>query len=209
MEIRNRKKKDKMSKDKATFIILIFIVITSCNLLKANKTKHIANFNITDFNTNSINGQRNFINHNGDYVQQFTSTSEASNFVERRRFKNSSYGIYSEFANDGHLLREGNTFYDYFIGTHHFFDKSGNVIKTENLDQGFQFSIAQLIQKFKTDYHLDLSTRQNEILVVRQFDPPTYKVYVREKNYLMNRRVIIIDGNDGGVNLDTTITLLK
>ena len=187
-------------------------------------------FDIDQFNKNNDDGMYLFTTSDSIEVKQVVNSDRSSGKVnhynEHRNYINSPYTYYNRYDASGNLTLTSTSFIGVQIGIAKWYDTLGNVIKEEDADIGYPFSIDMLIHKMKEEYGVDLLNwrgyinrgQDEEYLHI-----PTYEVYsIVEETVPYNRarnngevlyynrtyrKAYLIDGNTGVVLYITDMPL--
>ena len=190
----------------------------------------IKKFDIDRFNKNNDDGIYQFTTSDSIEVKQVIdnfSSGIVDGYFEHRNYINSTYTYYNRYDASGNLTLTSTSFSGVQIGIAKWYDALGNVIKEEDADIGYPFSIDMLIHKMKEEYGVDLLTRGSGYINRYQDEEylhsPIYKVYsILEETVPYNRarnngevlyynrtyrKVYLIDGNTGVVLYITDMPL--
>ena len=97
---------------------------------------------------------------------------------------NSAYTDIKVFNYDGNLIANFLNFYNITIGVSKEYDGKGNVTKQHNQDNGFAFSVDDLIKKMRDEFKVDITNTRQVLHVSRGIDTfseqgiPFYGLYV-------------------------------
>jgi len=170
------------------------------------------NFNTKEFYAKSDGYKYQFIDDDGMKVEQTLnigfSPEEVVGYFEYRRFPFSAYRFYSEYDANGNLTLTATAFFGITSGFACYYNKSGEVIKKENLDVQFKFSIDDLIAKMKNEYDLDVV----DIRICVDIERGVYKNHKNKPLYGVYLPIIpvgqrfcyVIDGDTGETLYSTT-----
>ena len=99
-------------------------------------------------------------------------------------------------------LMKGFLFCSMAIGSWEYFDTNGELIKKKDMNEGFTFSLDDLIKKMKQDYQIDLCDKTNNISIIRgYFDGHQCYQIVIPTSFEDEYKVYKIDGFTGEVLL--------
>ena len=84
------------------------------------------------------------------------------------------------------------------------YDENGQIISKVNNEEGFIFTIDQLIDKVKRDFNVDITTPMKGLLFRKSIagDPPLYHLYIPTYEGSEEKRLLLFDGNTGKVIKD-------
>jgi uncharacterized protein YxeA len=170
-------------------------------------------FNIKEFDAKGDGNDYHFVDSNGMEVKQrlfdeFPS-GKVTNYVENRNYPNSAYKFYSEYDANGKLLKTSISFYGMVVGFMCFYNTAGEIIKKEDWDMPYKFSVDNLIDKMKTEYDIDIVDTKicNDILrgvYEKHGNNPLYDVYLYGHPMKYQLICYVIDGNTGETLFTTT-----
>ena len=177
----------------------------------------IKEFDIKKFNAKC--GERSsyhFVDENGMEVEQwvndeFSPRRRVFGYTEKRRFPNSAYMFYSEYDANGKLIKTHISFHGMVTEFIYFYNTDGEIIKKEDRDMPYKFSIDNLIRKMEKEYNVDIVDTRicNRVLrgVYGEYNNiPLYEVCL----FGISRTQVIcylIDGNTGETLFTTTRNL--
>ena len=173
----------------------------------------VKQLNIKEFNAKRNSSNCYFIDDNGIAVEQTVSTKfpsgEVTDYIENRKFSNSGYEFYSEYDASGKLVKTLVSFYGMETGFMCFYNLLGEIIKKEDLDIHYKFSIDGLIDKMKAEYKVDITDTRICFNVVRGIyekhnDIPLYSVYLYGVPVRSQLICYVIDGNTEKTLFTTT-----
>ncbi len=147
-----------MENAKKVVLILLLLVLLSCNVQNKNKQNHgaqkhteivIDTFDIETFNKNKVNDEYNFVLDNGTKFRQTSSESSYSEYITppkpelfiefRGYYKNGSLKRYSiRYPNNFQKIRKE-------------YDETGKLIEAINYDIPFKFTFEQLLALLKKE----------------------------------------------------------
>lgn len=105
------------------------------------------------------------------------------------------------------LKREGISFINMPVGIHKFYDENGNLLKETDFDQGFNFTVDNLISKFKKDLKIDLNSEIEGLTIGRGIKNYYIRIPQSPTEYSEYKyREILIDGTNGSIMSDKIIT---
>lgn len=163
-------------------------------------------FDIKKFNEHKKGTNWQFVKPDGTKVLQ---TEYQSGYVEKTSTIDSPYSYYKEFDLQGRLVLKMVEFYRNFVGKRTYFDPAtGKIIKEEDYDKDFTFSIDDLTQKMEKEFHFDIMNKNETFYVTRVLDDSNgikafYEVYqIKDK---MSYQAYLIDGNNGQLLYTITI----
>ena len=112
------------------------------------------------------------------------------------------YILYKSYFPNKSLKVIGRRFYDFYIGKWQVYDENGKLIKEEEEDAPYKFSVDQLIKKIKKEYDLDIEKNTKTTIVDRWLAPelnkkPFYSVSFRGKEGSTKWDYILVDGSTG------------
>lgn len=162
-------------------------------------------FNIKGFNAKNKNGEYNFVE-GGMEVNQMENVEyplgKVNGYYEYRKYPNSAYEFFSEYDVNGFLLHTLITFYSIEFGIVKYYDRSGSIVKEENLDIPYKFSIDDLINKMKAEYDVNITDSRICVGVDRGIEEkynnnPLYCVYINADPTGRQQVCYVIDGFTG------------
>ena len=138
-----------------------------CNEKKYHEpeTKINMKFDTVQFKQANRYGKYSFIDTDGMEVTQRVSTEfpsgKVEKYIENRSFPNSPYRFYSEYDDKGNIIKYIKSFSAFHIGVGLYYDSVGNIVKEENFDAPYPFSVNDLINKMREEYGADLLNKNN------------------------------------------------
>lgn len=200
---------------KVIFLGLIFSVLR-CEAQyksyagKQTKITTMAKLYNKSFDEIQVNGKANFILPNGNSVSQRIS---GDTYIEDIKIKDTPFMIQNVYSkSNGAIQSSVETFYNFPIGIRKLYGGNGNVINEIDCDKPFQFSIDDLALKIKNEFNIDIMKENKYVdisrtLLLRDSTPLEYQVSFptnQNAEFLYgDRRVILVDGNDGKILSDT------
>ena len=193
-------------------VIIILFFLSDCRAQKENgpssnlKSDTMEIFNVREFQQHQEDGEYVFNLPDGSEVYQIEDKDSSEYFEEIHQPDKPFTLVRTYYMNNGNLKSKGEKFYNFPIGTWHYYDERSNLIKEINWEKSFVFSIADLYRKMK-EYQIDIMNTESGVNVARSEEPsPYYRISspVEEGNY-MDLRIIKIDGVNGKTILDTIV----
>jgi hypothetical protein len=173
----------------------------------------VKQFDVKTFNAKNLYGTYRFTDEDGMEVEQTVDeefpSGKVKGYYEYRRFPLSAYRFYSEYNANGSLIQTVTVFFGIECGFAISYNTSGKIIKKENLDVPFKFSIENLIAKMKDEYDLDVV----DISICADIDRGVYRKYKNKPLYGVYLHGIpptgqlfcyVIDGDTGETLYSTT-----
>jgi len=173
----------------------------------------IKELNIKEFNVKRNGNNYHFVDDNGMEVVQIVNTEfpsgKVTGYIEKRKFPNSAYMLYCEYNVNGALVKTLISFHGMEAGFMCFYDVSGEIIKKEDLDILYKFSIDNLIDKMRMEYDIDIVDTKICINVSRGVykkynNNPLYCVYINGDIISGQFICYVIDGDTGETLFTTT-----
>jgi hypothetical protein len=122
-------------------------------------------FDIIRFENNNKYNKYRFVDSDGMEVFQWAITEfpsgKVEEYIEERNFPNSPYTFYSEYDDKGNIIKYIKLFSGFHIGIGLYYDSTGNIVKEEDFDAAYPFSVDDLINKMKEEYDADLLNNNN------------------------------------------------
>lgn len=149
---------------------------------KVQENVNMEQFDIERFNQNKDGYTWSYTLSNGIKIRELESHGDG--YRVETVLPNSAYTRRKLFNYDGYLIAENLQFFNFFIGAAKTYDGKGHLIKEQNQDEGFDFSLDQLIKKMADDYGIDITDTRQTFRVNRWIDEldgkpfPVYDVYV-------------------------------
>lgn len=197
--------------------IILLLMMCLCQLNCSKKT--IFNINIKSKKTNLMkeNEKRDFeknkiIDQNNNFSYTYKVNDSLVHIIEypdsflKSVKKNDNYR--SDYIYDkktGLITKDKFYFLDAPVGIHNDYDKDGNIIKSLNVDEGYIFTIQQLIDKMLNEYNIDLNEKNNSIRfykLLTEDNLPRYYLYYLLNDKYGSKRLFIIDGITGDIISD-------
>ena len=172
----------------------------------------IKQFNIKGFNAKNKRGEYNFVDDGMEVLQMKNveyPSGKVNGYYEYRKYPNSAYEFFSEYDVNGFLLHTIVTFHSIEFGIVKHYDSSGNIVKEENLDIPYKFSIDDLIDKMKAEYDVNITDSRICVSVDRGIEEkynsnPLYDVYINADPTGRQQICYVIDGLTGETLFTTT-----
>jgi len=196
---------------KNMILFAFLILFNSCNAqknnnIKNNKVKYYNTDQYKDWKVDSAYASSQSNNHK--YLMKGNDRQEISTFEEHGvlLIKSSNiinpYCYYKYYSLKSKILvDESIEFYSSLTGISKEYDENGKLIKEKNWDTPYQFSIEDLIKKFKIEYNIDIENRKNVRNVYRAEHSKTLGIpiyHVVLKTEAENKWIeYLIDGNTG------------
>jgi len=164
----------------------------------------VMKFDIKAFNANNKYGVYKFIDTNGMEVEQHVlrkfPSGETESYYEYRCFPDSPYKFYSDYDDKGNIIEYIKSFSTFHVGIGLHYDSIGNIVKEEDFDLPYKFSLEDLIDKMKEEYDVDLLSKKtgsvNRFLEQEHLGIPVYIVNCRITDTPF-KHVYIINGTTG------------
>ena len=172
----------------------------------------VKELNIKEFNAKSKRGKRNFVD-GGMEVEQWVDdefpSGKVIGYIENRKYPNSAYKFYSEYDENGKLVKTSISFYGMITGFVCVYNTVGETIKKEDWDIPYKFSIDDLIDKMRTEYDIDIADTRICNSIDRGVDEeynntPLYNMYLFGDPIKYQLICYVIDGNTGETLFITT-----
>lgn len=192
--------------------MLVIVCQLGCNgqkkeeKVKSDNSKVMEKFDVIRFKENKSGDE--YVYNENDTIVKLYETDEC--YMKQLSFKqkNFKYNFCYDKASSS-LISEFSFFYKMPIGTWKEYDLKGNTIKSKNYDEGYPFTVDELILKLKSELNIDLNdNKENQFETTslhRMFDKETHKnayfINIRAGNE-GSHRLIKIDGEDGQVLAD-------
>jgi len=196
-------------------ILVAFVlsfVLTSCNSQSVKNTTKSQNnvkkdtmerFNKALFDQKKIDGHYEFTLDDGTIIKQWEEPSEY--YAEQTIDPKSNFTVFKEFYfTSGILKLTGKEFYGFPVGIWKEFSEKGELIKEENEDAPFKFSIYDLHEKLKK-MGIDIMKPGTGVSVARTVEPiPKYNVsHPIAPNDYSATKIMVFDGTDGKLITET------
>lgn len=195
------------------FLLLIFVCQISCTGQKKESTQKkvksskiikkriMKKFDIKMFNEKQSNGK--FVSERNDSIVELIDDGNC--FREIIRKKNENFEYYSEYDKNNHqIVKEGKMFSKFPFGKHKTYNDKGEIVKEEDYDKDYPFSIDDLILKMKKDFKIDININKEKLSVnrfIKDVDKkPYYRIVYPLDNYSF--RLIIVNGVTGDIYED-------
>jgi len=169
-------------------------------------------FDIKKFNAKSNgNIDYQFVDNNGMEVYQLLDeeypSEKVNGYYEKRKYPNSAYTFVSGYDASGLLTHTITRFYDVQFGTIKYYDNSSKVIREDNLDIPYKFSVDDLIDKMKKEYDIDILNTKLIRNIKRYFEEKInmvfYEVMIWDLVIDGIMHIYLINGNTGETLLIT------
>ncbi|MES2573601.1 MAG: hypothetical protein V4572_01540 [Bacteroidota bacterium] len=196
----------KTQSHKIISLIIVFLLCISCNnnttdIEKLN-TKTTEEFDLKRFHDNKTNNVYEYVVN--DTIVKLYEEKEC--YKKEVSIYNGSFKytfVYNKTTNS--LVNESGYFYGLPIGVWRNYDENGNLIKSENYDEGFDFTVKDLIVMLKKELQIDLINNEYQSLFVnRDLEKRFY--FIDSYYYLIqiDYRTIKVDGKTGVIISDET-----
>ncbi|RYE24063.1 MAG: hypothetical protein EOP45_06215 [Sphingobacteriaceae bacterium] len=195
-------------KSKYFLLLLITFNLLSC---KVKRTDHplylerkqiIQTSDLQKLQESNIIGYVSFINNEGNNVKL---TDNDDNYQESVKISENPFGITYKYDKNSLALRsETMMFYDNPVGFIKEYDQQGNIVNQINNDDGWDFSVTNLIDKMNNDFHINLMKVALKLSVTRNADVSA-NVFEYHIFYPLNSttfRYFKINGKNGAVISD-------
>ena len=198
---------------KTTILILLFLIIAckaqnSDNLLKNKQMEYsflnkYKDWEIDDNYFSSIDNTHKFYKKEDKRVK--ITLLETYSFIKESSVINPYSCIFVYDTKKEFLIASAKYFYNVEIGVGKQYDNIGKLIKEEDYDKGYSFSIENLVQKISNEYHINLEDIREEAFVKRrkEKDELYYEVHIKDKKLFDKYRYILVDGKEGTILFDT------
>jgi hypothetical protein len=145
-----------------------------------------------------------------DTVYTLASTGNDNEYCQSIKAINKNFkDIFIYDKSTLNLKREGLIFLKMPIGIHVFYDEKGKVNKQIDFDEGFTFTIDDLILKMKKNFNIDISQELKGLEISRGINQensiPSYNIFIRLDNILSKNRHIEVDGRTGEIISDKIV----
>lgn len=176
-----------------------FLSVSAKEYMPIEEEYKMQSLDITEFNKNAKGFEWLFTKPDGTSVLQ---TKFTKSYVEKIQSINTPYTYYNEYDLQGRLIIKSTEFYNNFVGRRIYFDPTnGSVIKEEDYDKGFNFTIDDLSKKMKDEYQFNIMNKKETENVSRLIDPndsaKTFYVVIQRNPVTSNFNAYLIDGNKG------------
>lgn len=198
---------------KIVIIVLLFLVI-ACKVQRTNNLSNdiredysfltqYKDWEIDDNYFSSIDNTHKFYKKEDKRVK--ITLLETYSFIKESSVINPYSYIFVYDTKKEFLIASAKHFYDIEIGIGKQYDHTGKLIKEEDYDKGYSFSIPDLVQKIYKEYHINLEDRGEEAFVKRrkEKDELYYEVHIKDKKLFDKYRYILVDGKKGTILFDT------
>jgi len=134
-------------------------------------------------------------------LERDPASGDVTGYYEYRVDYPSPYKYYRYYDAFGNIEESGLSFYSVLTGTGSQYDSSGNVIREEDYDAGYLFSIDMLIKKMEEEHAVDLLSfhKVENQDVIRYMEDKHLHIPVYEISSIMFRMkyLYLVDGNTG------------
>ena len=191
-------------------IVLMIFCILSCNDKKTIypeklDTKNSAKFDLKKFNENKIDSTYEYV-----LKDTIIRLYEEKDFYKKELIANnhSFNHVFGYNKTTNSLVNEFCYFFRMPIGVWKSYNEKGSLINWKNYDEGFDFTIKELIVKLKKDFQIDLINDTNyQLLTIDRFSYKrlyfiTSYCYLLEIASMDGTRIIKIDGETGEILSD-------
>jgi len=178
------------------------LCITNCQSQTKPATQEIKKlnameiFDIANFKKNNVDGVYEFTLNDSTEVQQFENKTS---YTQKTEHPSSFYSTYKEFdKTSGVLIKSGQEFHHFPIGMWIEYDIYGRVLKEDDLDKPFKFTIkdlaAKMIQEKKDIYDV-----KSQVTISRGTNPEPYYIvsFPLNSDSWNEQRILVIDGTTG------------
>jgi len=156
-------------------------------------------FNVSNFDAHKANGHYVATLPDGSEIEQWESRGEY--YLEETRKGRTNYSTYRMFYFDTkRLMKAGDQFFRFPIGTWRTYDKEGRVTEQVDHDKAFRVSIEDLT-KIMRDRKVEINVRGNGVGVMRDESPaPSYTVFFPDVPKDDSKiRFVVVDGVTGKI----------
>ena len=183
------------------FTIAIMLIICGCK----PSADVVGRKNITMENINLKYHQKNAVNNESIQIKdsiiiKTVMFEEDSSYIQYTSAKNSTLSDVKSYYKSTKLRTAGRKFFDFYIGTGQVYDEDGKMVSEINFENGYLFSVNQLVEKMRKDFNLDILDMYKPIKVIRGTfnDSPVYFIStVPDPSDRFRVRMIIVDGITG------------
>lgn len=186
-------------------LLSVFVLIGMVPIAKSDISKEVIykeHFNVEKFNRLQKNGVWIQTLPDGTTLQQRKNTPQG--FIEEKITKNSPYIYRKAFDANGNLTGVSTEFYSFPVGVSILYDSQGKVVREDNHDNDFNFSVENLADKMNKEFGINIMNSNNVINIVRGIESehikgPIYIIYVHIKDKPSYIRNYLINGRTGSI----------
>lgn len=194
-------------------LLSVFVLIGMVPIAKSDISKEVIykeHFNVEKFNQRQKNGVWVQTLSDGTTLQQRKNSPQG--FIEEKKNKDSPYIYRKAFDTNGNLIGVSTEFYSFPVGVSILYDSQGKVIREDNHDNDFNFSVENLADKMNKEFGINIMNSNNVINIVRGMEQehikePIYIIYahINDKpgyirNYLVSGRtgriLLVLDSSE-------------
>lgn len=160
-------------------------------------------FNVQEFKNREVHGRANYQSTNQTMVLEFQTGSDF-HYYRMISKQGSPYHLDIEYYSNLNLKSWDVVFYNLAVGFSYKYDEKGNLVKKNDTDQPYKFTVQDLINLFKKKYRMDLSVKVDGMHIERQYIKvkKRYEYSIRFFTTEGRPRYIDIDGETGEILRD-------
>lgn len=187
---------------KAVIVVIIIIYCATFpseaqKIKNSARTKRLDSLDLRKLKQSGIVGYTLIKHKDGKNIELL---EDSNDYQENITNSKNPFGICNHYYKDLNLKSNVQLFYDEPIGIYKEYDHKGHVIKKEDCDSLYKFSVYSLIRKFKKEYNLDLSIPKERRNVIRNYDSTIGSLYIVHFDLnILTFREITVNGNSGKV----------